>query len=380
MNIPVPPTVNNSFISPMLMTSSESESALQKDYPNAMFWTRKSWREHRNDAGVTRISTQGTDQKLDFLEDEDGEVFDTAKIADVRRHARQIFNTLALKCLAPATWSKADVTAVAYYRHEMCRHVLDLRLCENSWKADAVATEVYPLWSRHRPDLPDVKKEQEDLSVGEKRKYNENSSAPDSKRAKTAVPGTQANAMAGSSKPQSQMNKSKNKKNAQNLATPTTTSVAPLAVTSVTSSCSSTPASPKLAPAIENLPSHPPSSVATVKLTSAVSAVTRAAVTTTAASISSEPIATPATHPATNMSSDSTTDNVSATDHEPSTCSLPPNDGIQPAICSSASVPAEISMGSSTTATPPMVDGTLSVIGNKSSPGEAKVGSFLCKK
>ncbi|KAJ7429765.1 hypothetical protein B0H11DRAFT_1944258 [Mycena galericulata] len=105
------------------------------------------------DSDLTTISEDDESAKLTFLEHQNGDRFTAQEEADTRAHIRAAFVSLLEKQLAPLTWSQASSIAVNWLRTEMLSYCPDLGLCAMNWKVDALATEVYSQWSRHRRDV-----------------------------------------------------------------------------------------------------------------------------------------------------------------------------------------------------------------------------------
>jgi hypothetical protein len=64
----------------------------------------------------------------------------------MRRFARELWAGLNGIGKAPKTWGKVDAAVAAQYRNEMERKFAELRLCDNHWKSDFIATLNYPSW------------------------------------------------------------------------------------------------------------------------------------------------------------------------------------------------------------------------------------------
>jgi hypothetical protein len=151
------------IVSPFgLPTSSLSASttpdvvAQKDDYPNVKFWARQDWNEAKQDIGTHRQgergrsrAAQGVNVAMRYIEDENGQVIDGHRASAIRKLARSIWIALANTGKAPAKWSQADIVVAQSYRREMRHHFPELRLCENDWKVDLIASDNYPSWYSH---------------------------------------------------------------------------------------------------------------------------------------------------------------------------------------------------------------------------------------
>jgi hypothetical protein len=88
-----------------------------------------------------------------YIEDENGQVIDGHRASAMRKLARSIWIALANTGKAPAKWSQADIVVAQSYRREMRHHFPELRLCENDWKADLIASDNYPSWYSHNSNV-----------------------------------------------------------------------------------------------------------------------------------------------------------------------------------------------------------------------------------
>jgi hypothetical protein len=138
---------------------SSSPEAVEPNYPNVQFWRRSQWKAHieklkgvsdpaSNGAtvrGKTAVS-QGENISTLYIEDENGHPVDGHRLTAIRKVARAIWNKFADIGQAPTTWGKANSTFITEYRREMRHQFPELRLCENDWKSELLATENYPSW------------------------------------------------------------------------------------------------------------------------------------------------------------------------------------------------------------------------------------------
>lgn len=130
-------------------------------------WTADEWAKHgRNkksdDAGIHQ--TQGRQKKqsdkprssMFYIQDSNGVPVSERKASDICFHARTTWETLALEGLAPKKWKQCSTPAWKYYLEEMYRYHDDLQLCEGDWKAERLAVDNYPGWTRGRTESSNV--------------------------------------------------------------------------------------------------------------------------------------------------------------------------------------------------------------------------------
>lgn len=129
-------------------------AAEREHYPLVKFWYRHEW----NTAEINQVANigagaqgkaraaQGENVTLKFIEDENGNIIDGFRATAMRKFARELWAGLNGVGKAPKTWGKVDAAVAAQYRNEMERKFSELRLCDNSWKADFIATLNYPSW------------------------------------------------------------------------------------------------------------------------------------------------------------------------------------------------------------------------------------------
>jgi hypothetical protein len=131
---------------------STQPAADREDFPLVKYWYRHEWNAAEN-SQVAQIGTQGKSRaangenvSLKFIEDENGNIIDGFKATAMRRFARELWAGLNSIGKAPKTWGKVDAAVAAQYRNEMEQKFPELRLGDNHWKADLIATLNYPSW------------------------------------------------------------------------------------------------------------------------------------------------------------------------------------------------------------------------------------------
>jgi hypothetical protein len=168
----------------------------QADFPAVKYWYRYQWSDKEDDStelgerarGKSR-SAKGMNVKERFIEDENGQTIDGHRARDIRAHARSIWIALASCNRSPPTWGKADLETIRSYRHEMTAKFPELRLCDNDWKADLVATINYPSWRTNYMKSNVVKEEhpEDDVQLLPLPQSNSSSKRP-SQQSETAHP------------------------------------------------------------------------------------------------------------------------------------------------------------------------------------------------
>ncbi|KAK6968951.1 hypothetical protein R3P38DRAFT_3244449 [Favolaschia claudopus] len=129
-------------------STASASSANKDDFPLIKYFSRPKSNEALSDLATD----DNENSKLWFLEHRDGTPFTAAQIADARKHIRRAFTTLLDQKQAPAKWSQASSVAANWLRDEMLAYCPELGFCEDNWKLDVFASEVYSQWSRHRRD------------------------------------------------------------------------------------------------------------------------------------------------------------------------------------------------------------------------------------
>ena len=90
----------------------------------------------------------GANVTFGFVEDSNGVVVDGFYISQLMGFMREVWLELLQKNLAPTTWGQGAATVCNFFQIEVYKHFPDLRLCENHWKVDYIATTNYPGWHR----------------------------------------------------------------------------------------------------------------------------------------------------------------------------------------------------------------------------------------
>ena len=142
------------------ISSVKSPPLSQIDYPLVTFWEKKHWKnlastkkdssevETKGGARGGTRSSRGENVMMLYVEDASGTPIDGNIASDMRDFARSIWRSLYERGIAPETWGQATKEV----REEFCRDMETeypvLRLCDNHWKANALATTIYSQWYR----------------------------------------------------------------------------------------------------------------------------------------------------------------------------------------------------------------------------------------
>lgn len=103
-----------------------------------------------NSSGTSRrgsaLAAQGVNVATHYIENKDSEAIDGFHSTTIRNKAHQLFVDIANQGLAPAMWGQAGSIVTDGFNNEMCRHFLEFWLCTTGWKAQYLATQIYPTW------------------------------------------------------------------------------------------------------------------------------------------------------------------------------------------------------------------------------------------
>lgn len=164
----------NPFGNAQLVSATSSEKTTlnpldQADYPEVKFWNIQDWKQHQGaHKGVSGgprgnvMAAQGINVSMLYVEGPTGEIIDGFAATFIRSTAHRIFQQLMDLNMAPNTWGAVGSQAAKHYRHEMASEIPELRLCSNHWKADYLATHIYPSWRSHARQAI-IKSEDRDL-------------------------------------------------------------------------------------------------------------------------------------------------------------------------------------------------------------------------
>jgi hypothetical protein len=133
---------------------------LQHDYPLVKYWEKRVWKgvagskkdtsevQTKNGSRGGTRSSKGENVMMLYIEDADGLPIDGNIAGGMREFARSIWRSLYERGIAPETWGQATKEVREEYCQEMESEYPVLRLCNNHWKANALATAIYSQWRR----------------------------------------------------------------------------------------------------------------------------------------------------------------------------------------------------------------------------------------
>ncbi|KAG6834881.1 hypothetical protein H0H93_006681 [Arthromyces matolae] len=148
----------------------------KEDYPGVTIWYANDWTKHpknkRSDAagfnqsGKSQNRNPGASRdSLAYIQDEHGTSISERNASDVCFYARQVWEHLAGRNMAPQSWGRCEAPARQYYLDEMYKHCPELAFCEGDWKADRLATDNYTGWMRGRKKAQTKVKEEHDVKL-----------------------------------------------------------------------------------------------------------------------------------------------------------------------------------------------------------------------
>ena len=83
-----------------------------------------------------------------FIETENGDAVNEDRLNDIRKYARKLWDTID-KGSAPPTWKQAPIQMKQMYHKLMVEKFSELKLCDNNWKADHLASTNYTSWHNY---------------------------------------------------------------------------------------------------------------------------------------------------------------------------------------------------------------------------------------
>lgn len=166
----------------------KNESNTHATYSNndkIRFWTHDSFNKYVSSA--EGLGKKEGPSSVTFLEDVNGETLSKDVIKTLRKDLKSAFRELALKGIASKSWGKASMSAKKIVKDHMEANWAILRLAENGWKLEHLASLDYPGWMRtnlneHGKLLSNPGSEGDsETSTSRKRKGKDKSEEPDKK-------------------------------------------------------------------------------------------------------------------------------------------------------------------------------------------------------
>ena len=131
---------------------------MSSDFPLVIFWTKRAWRKHEGgkkdstelvaqsgQRGGAR-SAQGENVMMQFIQNDDGTTIDGTLAAEMREFARSLWRGFHSRNATPEKWGDTSKDIREEYYHQMENEFFPLRLCDNHWKSQAIATSIYSQW------------------------------------------------------------------------------------------------------------------------------------------------------------------------------------------------------------------------------------------
>ncbi|KAJ7751524.1 hypothetical protein DFH07DRAFT_960937 [Mycena maculata] len=173
-----------------LMCPAPNRSTLhENDYPKVKYLQRSKWTKavdkRRGISGGDIISRNS----LAFIEDSDGRAPTDAKITEMRKWCYSFFFELQKKRTAPAVWGQVSLSAQGDFRAGAECEFFNLALGDGHWKADQLATIVFPSWNGTHGTGAKVK---EELISGDEEDDDEVIEVSKSRKRASAAPGAPA--------------------------------------------------------------------------------------------------------------------------------------------------------------------------------------------
>ncbi len=116
------------------------------DHPDVRFWTLASWKKYVADRkGVTSNSENFTSH---YLEDSKGKPLDKSQINKIHAEVYSLWFFVRDAHRLPSTWGVAAADVVDFYRTEIARRCPEMLLCEDDWKSNHLATQLFSTFKR----------------------------------------------------------------------------------------------------------------------------------------------------------------------------------------------------------------------------------------
>jgi hypothetical protein len=127
-----------------------------------------------------------------YIEHANGTSVSGAMAAEIRDFARSVWRGFYVRGMAPEKWGDASRQVRDEYIREMENEWTVLRLCENHWKANAIATSIYSQWYHsYDKKMKGIKEEDGNRDEPATKKRRTTAEATDD--ARTPPPDPQAN-------------------------------------------------------------------------------------------------------------------------------------------------------------------------------------------
>ncbi|KAI0082983.1 hypothetical protein BDY19DRAFT_998984 [Irpex rosettiformis] len=127
-------------------------------YPRVEYWTKTSWQSRKDGRSAVTVTSSTFDTKelraiWHFIQDDDGQLISEATLGRIRQVARGKFMEMAARGVLPDSWDKIQWSTRADFECDLERQFFVLRLCENNWKVNEVAKQLFPGFKQNNPLL-----------------------------------------------------------------------------------------------------------------------------------------------------------------------------------------------------------------------------------
>lgn len=153
-----------------LLPTTESAGFLREDYPAVKYWHRRDWAQEKEERGVSTLGlkqvTKGKYASMRFVEHENGQPIDKYLCKGIRQHCCRIWIQFMNMNQAPKAWTMLPANLATAYYNEMRSKFPVLCLCDQNWKSDQLAIDIYPGWYANQKS--NVKAETMEVSLPSK--------------------------------------------------------------------------------------------------------------------------------------------------------------------------------------------------------------------
>ena len=172
----------------------------RKNYPRVQYWRKSEWNGRNTITSTTFINNStgikgkkrraaGINVNCGFVEDENGIPVDGYRISAISSRLRETWRECHVKGIAPPTWGKGTATFRDFVRLQIYHHSPELRLCEDHWKLDMIATTNYPGWyAKNVLGDNDDNSDNDTGDTGKENSRNDDYMHLPQKRGSTAIP------------------------------------------------------------------------------------------------------------------------------------------------------------------------------------------------
>src|SRR6266851_537960 len=129
----------------------------------------------------------GENIRVQYVEHADSKIVDGGMATEIRDQARKIWQGFWSRRLAPRTWGAATHEVKDAFIRSMEEHIPVLQLCDNHWKAQAIATANYSQWYKYHKAKMEVSEAEANCKHVKEDSDNGSCIEPVTKRSKAAT-------------------------------------------------------------------------------------------------------------------------------------------------------------------------------------------------